>query len=202
MAFDFKKKYKELYSPAQQPHIIDVEPIKFLAVRGHGNPNDESGEYQQSIGLLYPLMYTIKMGKKGQFDFVVPPLDGLWWQEGVRGYNPQRKDQLSFISMIRVPDFVTEDVLQWAKIQVEHKKKLDTSKAELFTYTEELCVQALHIGSYDSEPETVEKMHQYAQAQGCALDITDPRHHHEIYIGDPRRAHSDKLKTVICQPIK
>ena len=194
MAFDFKKKYKELYSPAQQPHIIDVEPIKFLAVRGHGNPNDESGEY--------PLMYTIKMGKKGQFDFVVPPLDGLWWQEGVRGYNPQRKDQLSFISMIRVPDFVTEDVLQWAKIQVEHKKKLDTSKAELFTYTEELCVQALHIGSYDSEPETVEKMHQYAQAQGCALDITDPRHHHEIYIGDPRRAHSDKLKTVICQPIK
>lgn len=139
MVFDFKKKYKELYSPAQQPHIIDVEPIKFLAVRGHGNPNDESGEYQQSIGLLYPLMCTIKMGKKGRFDFVVLPLEGLWWQEGVRGYNPQRKDQLSFISMIRVPDFVTEDVLQWAKYKSSTKRSSIQAK-QSSSHTQKSCV--------------------------------------------------------------
>ena len=208
MVFDFKKEYKELYKPKDKPSIINVEKTNFIAVRGVGDPNAENSEYKQSISLLYPIAYAIKMSKKGDykidgyFDFVVPPLEGFWWQEGIKGVDYANKDSFNFISLIRMPDFVTKEVFEWAIEETTRKKKKDFSKVEFFTYDEGLCVQCMHIGSYNDEPITVEAMHEYMIEQGYELDITDERFHHEVYISDVRKTSPEKLKTVLRHPIK
>lgn len=208
MAFDYKKEYKEFYLPKNKPSIVTIPAMNYVAVRGQGDPNAEGGEYQESVGLLYAIAYTIKMSKKGDhridgyFDFVVPPLEGFWWQEGVAGMDYTRKDALKFVSMIRLPDFVTKKDFDWAVEEAAKKKKLDFSKVEFFTYTEGVCVQCMHIGPYDDEPATVKLMDEYAAAQGYKLDISDKRFHHEIYLSDPRRVPPEKLKTVIRHPVK
>ena len=208
MVFDFKKEYKELYKPKDKPSIINVEKTNFIAVRGVGDPNAENSEYKQSISLLYPIAYAIKMSKKGDykidgyFDFVVPPLEGFWWQEGIKGVDYANKDSFNFISLIRMPDFVTKEVFEWAIEETTRKKKEDFSKVEFFTYDEGLCVQCMHIGPYNDEPITVEAMHEYMIEQGYELDITDERFHHEVYISDVRKISPEKLKTVLRHPIK
>ena len=208
MAFDYKKEYKEFYMPKNKPSIVEVPPVNYIAVRGKGNPNVEGGEYKESIGLLYAVAFTIKMSKKGShqidgyFDYVVPPLEGFWWQEGVRGIDYTRKEDFHFISIIRLPDFVTKEDFDWAIEEATKKKKQDFSKVEFLTYDEGLCVQCMHIGSYDNEPKTVEMMHEFMAEQGYELDITDERFHHEIYLSDARRVAPEKLRTVIRHPIK
>ena len=208
MVFDFKKEYKELYKPKDKPSIINVEKANFIAVRGVGDPNAENSEYKQSISLLYPIAYAIKMSKKGDykidgyFDFVVPPLEGFWWQEGIKGVDYANKDSFNFISLIRMPDFVTKEVFEWAIEETTRKKKEDFSKVEFFTYDEGLCVQCMHIGPYNDELITVEAMHEYMIEQGYELDITDERFHHEVYISDVRKTSPEKLKTVLRHPIK
>ena len=208
MAFDFKKEYKEFYLPPQKPSIVTVPAMNFIAVRGKGDPNAEDGEYKKAIGLLYGIAFTVKMSKKGDhriegyFDYVVPPLEGLWWQEGTSGIDYAHKENFRWISMIRLPDFVTRSEFEWSVSEAARKKKEDFSAVEFFTYEEGLSVQSMHIGSYDSEPATVELMHSFAAEQGYRPDITDKRLHHEIYLSDARKVTPDKLKTVIRHPIK
>ena len=208
MAFDYKKEYKEFYMPKTKPSIFEVPKMNYIAVRGKGNPNEENGEYQNTIGLLYGIAFTIKMSYKGThkidgfFEYVVPPLEGFWWQENTKGMDYNRKEDLHFISIIRLPDFVTREDFNWAIEEAEKKKKQDFSKVEFLTYEEGICVQCMHIGSYDDEPVTVKAMHEYANLQGYEFDITDTRYHHEIYLSDPRRCDVSKLKTVIRHPIK
>ena len=208
MAFDFKKEYKEFYLPKQTPSIVNVPKMNYIAVRGKGNPNDEDGAYKQAIGLLYGIAFTIKMSKKGNhqidgyFDYVVPPLEGFWWQEGVIGVNYADKDSFQWISVIRLPDFVTEDDFRWALKEASAKKKQDFSKVEFFSYEEGICVQCMHIGPYDDEPATVLRMHEFMEQEGYELDITDRRMHHEIYLSDARKTVPEKLRTVIRHPIK
>lgn len=209
MAFDFKREYKELYLPKSKPGIIEVPKMNYIAVRGKGDPNDEDSEYKTTIGLLYGIAYTIKMSKMGDhqiagyFDFVVPPLEGFWWQDGNNeGIDYARKDDFNFISAIRLPDFVTKADFDWAVVEATRKKKQDFSKVEFLTYNEGLCIQCLHVGSYDDEPATVAKMHEFMIENGYELDVQNPRYHHEIYLSDPRKCAPEKLKTVIRHPIK
>ena len=208
MAFDYKKEYKEFYMPKNKPSIVKVPSMNYIAVRGNGNPDQEDGEYKQSIGLLYGIAFTIKMSKKGDhriegyFDYVVPPLEGFWWMEGVKGIDYNRKEDFNWISAIRLPDFVTKADFNWAVKEATKKKKMDFSKVEFFTYDEGLCVQCMHIGSYDDEPATVAMMHEFMDQQGYELDITDKRLHHEIYLSDTRKVAPEKLKTVIRHPIR
>ena len=208
MAFDFKKEYKEFYMPKNKPGIVSVPGMNYIAVRGQGDPNVEGGEYKQAIELLYGIAYTIKMSKKGDrqiegyFDYVVPPLEGFWWQEGVEGVDYAHKENFHWISVIRLPDFVTREDFDWAVKEAERKKKTDFSKVEFLTYDEGLCVQCMHIGSYDDEPATVELMHTFMEEQGYVLDINDQRLHHEIYLSDARKVAPEKLKTVIRHPIR
>jgi hypothetical protein len=208
MPFDYKKEYKEFYVPPQNPTIVTVPPINYIAVRGEGDPNEEDGEYKQAIGLLYGIAYTIKMSKKssrqieGYFDYVVPPLEGFWWQDKLKGIDYAHKENFKWISLIRLPDFVTKTDLEWAVREATQKKKLDFSKVEFLTYDEGLCVQCMHIGSYDDEPETVQLMHEYMEQQGYSIDIAENRFHHEIYLSDARKVAPEKLKTVIRHPIK
>lgn len=208
MAFDFKKEYKEFYLPSGKPGIVTVPPMKYLAVRGSGNPNDEEGDYKKAVGLLYALAYTIKMSPKGghmiegYFEYVVPPLEGLWYQEGISGVDYSRKDEFHWISMIRVPDFVTEDVFQWAVRETERKKKIDVSKAEFLSADEGLCVQIMHVGAFDDEPATVKVMDDFALENGYELDFSSRRLHHEIYLSDPRKCAPEKLRTVIRHPVR
>ena len=208
MAFDYKKEYKEFYLPKDKPSIVTVPKMNYIAVRGSGNPNDEDGEYKRAIELLYGVAFTIKMSKKGDhqiegyFDYVVPPLEGFWWQDGVDGIDYSCKDSFNWISVIRLPDFVAKIDFDWALTEAAAKKKEDFSKVEFFTYDEGLCVQCMHIGSYDDEPATVETMHRFAEAQGYVPDITETRLHHEIYLSDARKVSQERLKTVIRHPIK
>ncbi len=209
MAFDYKKDYKEFYAPPSKPTIVDVPPMNYIAVRGSGDPNAEDGEYKQSVGLLYAIAFTIKMSKKGDhriagyFDYVVPPLEGFWWQDGATGeIDYARKEDLNFVSCIRLPDFVTREDFEWAIAEATAKKKQDFSKVEFLPMSEGLCVQCMHIGPYDNEPETIAKMHDFAEDQGYAPDFSDTRLHHEIYLSDPRRCAPEKLKTVIRHPIR
>lgn len=208
MAFDYKKEYKEFYLPVGKPTIIDIPEMKFLAVRGCGNPNEKDGEYQKAMNLLYGMAYTLKMSYKGNhkiegfFDYVVPPLEGLWWQEDLAGVDYSRKETFQWISIIRLPDFISEQDFEWAKETATQKKKLDFTPVKFWKYKEGLCVQCMHIGSYDEEPATVENMEQYAKEQGYEIDFSDNRYHHEIYLSDPRKCTPDKLKTVIRHPIK
>ena len=208
MAFDFKKEYKEFYMPASKPTIVTVPKMNYIAVRGKGNPNDENGEYKDSIGLLYAIAFTIKMSYKGShkingyFEYVVPPLEGFWWQENSDTIDYANKDGFNFISLIRLPDFVTKADFDWAVQEATHKKKSDFSKVEFLTYDEGVCVQCMHVGSYDDEPQTVALMHEYMKANGYELDITASRYHHEIYLSDPRKCAVEKLKTVVRHPIR
>lgn len=208
MAFDYKKEYKEFYMPKNKPGIVDVPAMNYIAVRGKGDPNDENGEYKQSIGLMYAIAFTIKMSKmgshkiEGYFNYVVPPLEGFWWQEGVQGIDYTHKENFCWISLIRLPDFVTKAVFDWAIAEATAKKKTDFSKVEFFTYTEGLCVQCMHLGSYDDEPSTIEILHKYAAENGYAINITDSRRHHEIYLSDARRVPPERRKTVIRIPIR
>lgn len=208
MAFDYKKEYKEFYLPKKKPALITVPAMNFIAVRGNGNPNEEGGAYKQSISLLYGIAFTIKMSKmgdhriEGYFDYVVPPLEGLWWQEDTEGIDYARKEDFEWISMIRLPDFVTRAEFDWAIAEASAKKKTDFSKVEFFTYEEGLCVQCMHIGPYDDEPATIEAMDAFAGEQGYVPDMTGPRRHHEIYLSDVRKCRPENLKTVIRHPVK
>lgn len=208
MAFDYKKEYKEFYMPKNKPTIIEIPKMNYIAVRGKGNPNDEDGEYKHSIKLLYAIAFTIKMSYKGAhkidgyFEYVVPPLEGFWCQEGNKeAIDYKNKDKFNFISVIRLPEFVTKKDFEWAVEEATRKKKQDFSKVEFFSYNEGVCVQCMHIGAYDNEPRTISLMHEYMIAKGYELDITDVRFHHEIYLSDPRICEVNKLKTVIRHPI-
>ena len=208
MPFDFKKEYKEFYMPPKKPSIISIPKMNYIAVRGTGDPNSEEGEYKESIGLLYAVAFTIKMSKMGShrmagyFDYVVPPLEGFWWQDGSDSIDYSHKENFHFISAIRLPDFVTADEFNWAVEEASRKKKLDLSKVEFFPYDEGLCVQCMHIGSYDDEPKTIEAMHEYAVQNGYVPDICAERLHHEIYLSDPRKCAPERLKTVVRHPVK
>lgn len=208
MPFDYKKEYKEFYMPPKKPTIVEVPAMNYIAVRGQGDPNDEKGEYAQTLGLLYGIAFTIKMSYKadhkipGYFEYVVPPLEGFWWQENTKGMDYTRKQDLYFISMIRLPDFVTKEDFDWAIQEATKKKKMDFSKVDFLNVNEGLCVQCMHIGSYDDEPDTVSAMHQFVKENGYTLDFNDHRWHHEIYLSDPRRCDVQKLKTVIRHPIR
>lgn len=209
MAFDYKKEYKEFYMPKNKPGIVEIPKMKYIAVRGTGNPNEENSDYKDSIKLLYTIAFTIKMSHKGThkidgyFEYVVPPLEGFWWQDGNKlGIDYKSKDKLKFISVIRLPDFVSKEDFDWAIQEATKKKKQDFSKVEFLTFDEGVCVQCMHIGSYDDEPTTVNLMHKFAKKNGYELDITDTRLHHEIYLSDPRRCDASKLKTVVRHPIR
>lgn len=208
MAFDYKKEYKEFYLPKNKPVLVTVPSMNFIAVRGKGNPNEEGGTYKQSIDLLYGVAYTIKMSKlgdhriRGYFDYVVPPLEGLWWQERAEGIDYSRKEDFQWISVIRLPEFVTKEELGWALAEASTKKGTDFSKVEFLTYDEGLCVQCMHIGPYDDEPGTIDAMDAYAKAKGYFPDMDGPRRHHEIYLSDARKCKPENLKTVIRHPIK
>lgn len=208
MAFDFKKEDKELYAPKKGPGIIDVPSVIYVAVRGSGDPNDEDGAYQQAIAVLYAISYTIKMSKKGTrqiegyIDFVIPPLEGFWWQDAVEGVDYAHKEAFNWIAVIRLPDFVTREVFGWAVEEATAKKKIDCSIAEYLQVREGLCVQCLHVGSYDDEPATVEAMDAFARERGYEIDLSEERRHHEVYLSDARKVAPDKLKTIVRHPIK
>ena len=208
MAFDFKKEYKEFYMPKGKPEIVTVPKANYIAVRGKGNPNDEGGAYQQAVGILYAVAYTLKMSYKtdyrieGFFDYVVPPLEGFWWQDGVGGIDYSDKSTFNWISVIRLPDFVTQKDFDWATGEAEKKKHLDCSKAEFLTIDEGLCVQIMHIGPFDDEPATVSMMNAYLLENGYENDFSGSRLHHEIYLSDARKVAPEKWKTVIRHPIR
>lgn len=208
MPFDFKKEYKEFYLPKGTPEIVTVPPVNYIAVRGKGNPNEEGGAYQQAVGILYAVAYTLKMSHKtdhkidGFFEYVVPPLEGFWWQDGVDGADYSDKSSFNWISVIRLPDFVTKEDFDWAVQAATKKKKLDCSPAEFLTVDEGLCVQVMHTGSYDDEPETVKLMDDFIQANGYENDFSGTRLHHEIYLSDPRKTVPAKQRTVIRHPVK
>jgi hypothetical protein len=208
MAFDFKKECKGLYSAPSRPQVVEVPPMGYVAVRGAGDPNEEGGAYQAAVRVLYAVAYTIKMSKKGDhrmdgyFDFVVPPLEGFWWQDGITGVDYTDKSSFQWISAIRLPDFVTPEELAWAKDTAAAKKKTDCSPAELLQVDEGLCVQMMHLGPYDDEPATVAAMDAFLAEQGYANDLSDTRRHHEIYLTDVRKVQPEKWKTVVRHPIR
>ena len=208
MAFDFKKEYKEFYLPKAKPELVTVPPMNYIAVRGKGDPNEEDGAYKQAIGLLYGIAYTIKMSKKGShqidgyFDFVVPPLEGFWQQSGSNTIDYAHKENFEWISVIRLPDFVTKADFDWAVQEAAAKKKLDFSPVEFFTVDEGLCVQCMHIGPYDDEPASVARMDAFLAQNSCVNDFSAARMHHEIYLSDPRKTPPEKRKTVLRHPVR
>lgn len=208
MAFDFKKEYKEFYMPKNKPQIVEVPSMNYIAVRGQGDPNTENGEYQRAIGVLYAVAYTLKMSYKtdhkieGFFEYVVPPLEGFWWQDKTVGVDYTDKDNFQWLSVIRLPDFVTEQDFAWAVATASQKKKLDCSIAQFVTIAEGLCVQIMHHGSFDLEPETIAIMDDYLQAHGYENDFNGRRKHHEIYMSDARKVAPEKWRTVIRHPIR
>lgn len=208
MAFDFKKEYKEFYMPKNKPEIVAVPTANYIAVRGKGNPNEEGGAYQQAVSVLYAVAYTLKMSYKtdykieGFFEYVVPPLEGFWWQDAVDGVDYSHKDTFNWFSVIRLPEFVTKENFAWAVETAEKKKKLDCSSAEFLTIDEGLCIQIMHHGPFDDEPATVALMDDFLAENGYENDISRIRLHHEIYMSDARKVVPEKWKTVIRHPIK
>ena len=208
MAFDYKKEYKEFYMPKRKPTIVEVPKANYIAVRGKGDPNEADGEYSKAVGVLYAIAYTLRMSYKGNykiegfFEYVVPPLEGFWWQEGIKGVDYSNKSSFNWISVIRVPDFIKEKDVQWAIETATVKKKMDCSLAEFLTINEGLCVQMMHLGAYDDEPETVKLMDAYIFENGYENDLANERLHHEIYLSDPRKSEVSKWKTVIRHPIR
>ena len=207
MTFDFKKEYKEYYRPKNKPEIINIPQFNFIAVRGKGNPNEENGMYQQAISALYAVAYTLKMSYKtdykieGFYEYVVPPLEGFWWQEDEKNIDYLHKEKFRWISVIRLPDFISKNDFDWAVEKASTKKKIDCTKVEFFTFEEGLCVQMMHYGSFDEEEATVEIMNQYLQEKGYRNDFNNSRLHHEIYLSDARKVAPEKWKTVIRHPI-
>lgn len=208
MAFDFKKEYKEFYMPKNKPEIVTVPKANYIAVRGKGNPNENDGAYQKAISILYAVAYTLKMSYKtehkieGFFEYVVPPLEGFRWQDNVDGIDYADKAAFNWISVIRLPEFITQKDFEWAVEAASEKKKLDCSSAEFLTIDEGVCVQIMHIGAFDDEPQTVALMDEYIAQNGYENDITESRLHHEIYLSDARKVAPEKWKTVIRHPIK
>lgn len=208
LAFDFKKEYKEFYLPPTKPGLVTVPAMNFIAVRGQGDPNAPEGEYQRAMGLLYGIAFTIKMSKmgdrriEGYYDYVVPPLEGFWWGKGGGAVDYGHKEEFQWISLIRLPDFVTPADFDWAVEEATKKKKQDFSPVEFLTYEEGLCVQCMHIGSYDDEPATLQAMEEFAAGQGYVLDIGPQRYHHEIYLSDARKVAPERRKTVIREPVQ
>ena len=208
MPFDYKKEYREFYLPKAVPQLVSLPPMQYLAVRGKGDPNEEGGVYQQAIGLLYGVAYTLKMCRKagyeidGYFDYVVPPLEGFWYQEGADGVDFAHKDTFCWISVIRVPDFVTRADFDWAVAEATRKKKQDFSAIEFLTVDEGLCVQMMHVGAYDDEPASVARMDAFLAQNGCVNDFSAARMHHEIYLSDPRKTPPEKRKTVLRHPVR
>ena len=208
MAFDFKKEYKEFYMPKNKPEIVTVPKANYIAIRGKGDPNEVCGAYQQAISVLYAVAYTLKMSYKtdhkieGFFEYVVPPLEGFWWQDGIDDIDYTDKASFNWISVIRLPEFITQKDFEWAVETATKKKKLDCSSAELMTIDEGLCVQIMHLGSFDDEPATIALIDEYIEKNGYVNDITKTRLHHEIYLSDARRVVPEKWKTVIRHPIK
>lgn len=208
MAFDFKKEYKEFYAPSKKPEIICIPAMNFIAIQGKGNPNEEGGAYAHAVSIIYSIAYALKMSYKGEhkikgfFEYVVPPLEGFWWQKDVCGVDYSDKSCFEWISILRLPDFVTESDFEWAKEEVHRKKKIDAKSAKFLTYDEGMCVQCMHIGTFDDEPATVENMENYAKDLGYEIEINDTRYHHEIYLSDPRKSSPDKQKTVLRHPVK
>ena len=208
MAFDYKKEYKEFYLPPKKPGLIEIPEMNYIAVQGKGDPNEPDGEYKAAMQLLYGIAFTIKMSYKGSkkiegyFPYVVPPLEGLWWQQGMEGIDYAHKESFEWLSMIRLPEFVTEEIFDWAVAEASEKKKSDFSKVRFFTYREGLCVQCMHMGSYDAEPETIQRMNDYMREQRFKADFTENRFHHEIYLSDPRRTKEERLRTVIRHPVR
>ena len=208
MAFDFRKEYKEFYMSKRVPEIVTVPKANYIAVRGMGDPNQEGGAYQSAVSILYAVAYTLKMSYKtdyrieGFFEYVVPPLEGFWWQEGVDGIDYGDKSTFHWISVIRLPEFVTKKDFDWAVEEAARKKKLDCSLAEFLTIEEGLCVQIMHIGPFDHEPSTVALMDQYIAENGYANDMNENRLHHEIYLSDARKVAPEKWKTIIRHPIR
>ena len=208
MAFDFKKEYKEFYLPKNKPEIVTVPRANYIAVRGNGDPNEEGGAYQQAIGVLYAVAYTLKMSYKtdhrieGFYEYVVPPLEGFWRQDGREGVDYADKAAFRWISVLRVPDFVTEEDFRWAAETASKKKKLDCSSAEFLTINEGLCVQMMHLGPFDDEPASVALMEAYLRERGYVNDFGQGRLHHEIYLSDARKVPPEKWKTVIRHPIR
>ena len=207
MTFDFKKEYKEYYRPKNKPEIINIPQFNFIAIRGKGNPNEENGMYQQAIHILYAVAYTLKMSYKteykikGFYEYVVPPLEGFWWQEDKKNVDYLHKEKFHWISVIRLPDFISKKDFDWAVERASIKKKIDCSKVEFSTFEEGLCVQMMHQGSFDEEETTVEIMNQYLQEKGYRNDFNKSRLHHEIYLSDARKVIPEKWKTVIRHPI-
>lgn len=208
MPFDFKKEYKEFYLPPAKPVIVTIPKANYIAVRGKGDPNEEGGAYQQAIGILYAVAYTLKMSYKtdhrieGFYDYVVPPLEGFWWQEGIDGIEYSDKSTFCWISVIRLPDFITQADIDWAVETASKKKKIDCSRTEFLTIDEGLCVQIMHIGPYDNEPASVALMDRFLDENGYENDFSASRLHHEIYLSDARRVAPENWKTVIRHPIK
>ena len=205
---DYKKEFKDLYSPKNQPSIINVPEIAFVAVEGKGDPNEENGEYKKAVELLYTIQYTIKMSKKGSnipegyFDYVVPPLEGFWWFDNNAKIPPKDKSKYNWLSIIRLPEYVNKKVFEWACEQVTKKKKIETGKAKFIKIKEGLCVQCMHIGSFDEEIKTIKMIDEFIVNNGLIHDINDLRRHHEIYLSDPRKTDEEKMKTILRIPVK
>ena len=208
MPFDFKKEFRDLYQPKTKPSIVEVQPMRFLTVEGAGDPNEGGGSYKHALELLYGIAYTLKMSYKtkhvieGFYQYVVPPLEGFWWQDGISGVDYADKSSFRWVSAIRVPEFVADADFEWAVDAATAKKKLDFSPVRLTEIDEGLCVQCMHVGPYDDEPSTVSAMHDFAKSQGFVPDFTDARRHHEIYLSDPRKTDPAKMKTVVRHPIR
>ena len=208
MAFDFKKEYKEFYMPKNKPEIVNVPAMNYIAVRGKGDPNEEIGSYQKAIGILYAVAYTLKMSYKtnykidGFFEYVVPPLEGFWWQDHTDRIDYTDKSSFNWISVIRLPDFITKKDFDWAVETAQKKKKIDCTSAEFLTLEEGLCVQMMHFGSFDDEPQSVSIINEYIENNGYENDINEKRLHHEIYLSDARKVPTEKWKTVIRHPIR
>lgn len=208
MAFDLKKEFKEYYQPKNKPEIVNIPSINYLAVRGSGDPNDETGDYKKALESLYAVVYTLRMSYKtdykinGFYEYIVPPLEGFWWQDGTDGVNYADKTSFNWISVIRLPDFISGKDIEWAVRTATKKKKTDCSQVKFLTVNEGLCVQIMHIGPYDNEPVTVKLMDDYLAQNGYENDLNSERMHHEIYLSDPRKCLPEKMKTVIRHPVK
>ena len=208
MAFDLKKEFKEYYQPKNKPEIVNIPSINYLAVRGSGDPNDETGDYKKALESLYAVAYTLRMSYKtdyninGFYEYIVPPLEGFWWQDGTNGVNYADKTSFNWISVIRLPDFISGKDIEWAVMTATKKKKTDCSQVKFLTVNEGLCVQIMHIGPYDNEPVTVKLMDDYLAQNGYENDLNSERMHHEIYLSDPRKCLPEKMKTVIRHPVK
>ena len=206
--FDFKKEYKEFYMPKNKPEIVNIPKANYIAVRGKGDPNEEGGAYQRAISILYAVAYTLKMSYKtdhkikGFYEYVVPPLEGFWWQDNIEGVNYSDKSAFNWISVIRLPEFISKEDFNWAVDSAGRKKKMDCSPAKFLTIEEGLCVQIMHFGAFDDEPATVAIMDAYLDQNGYANDFSENRLHHEIYLSDARKVLPEKWKTVIRHPIK